>query len=71
MASDSILWTIKFRNGNIKRFKFPIRTTIPGQMDIYSENITVDMSKIKEPGLYSHQARVDVLPVPTEVIPAA
>ncbi|MCH8076362.1 MAG: adenylyl-sulfate reductase subunit beta [SAR324 cluster bacterium] len=71
MASDSILWTIKFRNGNIKRFKFPIRTTIPGQVDKYSENITVDMSKIKEPGLYSHQARGDVLPVPTEAIPAA
>ncbi len=26
-GSDSIMWTIKFRNGTIKRFKFPIRTT--------------------------------------------
>jgi adenylylsulfate reductase subunit B len=26
-SADSIMWTIKFRNGNLKRFKFPIRTT--------------------------------------------
>ena len=26
-GTDSIMWTIKFRNGNMKRFKFPIRTT--------------------------------------------
>jgi adenylylsulfate reductase subunit B len=25
-SSDSIMWTVKFRNGNMKRFKFPIRT---------------------------------------------
>jgi len=30
-SSDSIMWTIKFRNGSIKRFKFPIRTTAEGQ----------------------------------------
>jgi adenylylsulfate reductase, subunit B len=29
-SSDSIMWTIKFRNGNLKRFKFPIRTTPEG-----------------------------------------
>lgn len=29
-SSDSILWTIKFRNGTLKRFKFPIRTTPEG-----------------------------------------
>jgi adenylylsulfate reductase subunit B len=30
-ATDSIMWTVKFRNGNIKRFKFPIRTTSEGK----------------------------------------
>ena len=25
------MWTVKFRNGTIKRFKFPIRTTPEGQ----------------------------------------
>jgi adenylylsulfate reductase subunit B len=32
-SSDSILWSIKFRNGNLKRFKFPIRTTAEGSAD--------------------------------------
>lgn len=29
-GSDSIMWTVKFRNGDLKRFKFPIRTTEEG-----------------------------------------
>jgi adenylylsulfate reductase subunit B len=30
-ATDSIMWTVKFRNGMLKRFKFPTRTTPEGQ----------------------------------------
>ncbi len=30
-SSDSIMWTVKFRNGMLKRFKFPIRTTPEGE----------------------------------------
>jgi adenylylsulfate reductase subunit B len=26
------MWTIKFRNGSVKRFKFPIRTTAEGSI---------------------------------------
>jgi adenylylsulfate reductase subunit B len=29
-STDSIMWTVKFRNGNLKRFKFPIRSTPEG-----------------------------------------
>ena len=29
-GSEDIMWTIKFRNGSLKRFKFPIRTTPEG-----------------------------------------
>ena len=29
-STDSILWSVKFRNNMIKRFKFPIRTTPEG-----------------------------------------
>ncbi len=32
-SSDSILWSVKFRNGQIKRFKFPIRTTPEGSVE--------------------------------------
>jgi adenylylsulfate reductase subunit B len=27
------MWTIQFRNGNLQRFKFPIRTTPEGSID--------------------------------------
>jgi adenylylsulfate reductase, subunit B len=32
-STDSIMWTIKFRDGMLKRFKFPIRTTPEGEAD--------------------------------------
>ncbi len=32
-STDSIMWTVKFRNGSIKRFKFPIRTTEEGKAE--------------------------------------
>lgn len=34
-SSADIMWTVKFRNGNIKRFKFPIRTTAEGTANEY------------------------------------
>jgi len=34
-GSDSIMWTVKFRNGKLKRFKFPIRTTPEGSIKPY------------------------------------
>ena len=34
-SADSIMWTVKFRNGNVKRFKFPIRTTAEGSIKPY------------------------------------
>jgi adenylylsulfate reductase, subunit B len=32
-GSEDIMWTIKFRDGSIKRFKFPIRTNEEGSAD--------------------------------------
>jgi adenylylsulfate reductase subunit B len=32
-GSEDIMWTIKFRNGMVKRFKFPIRTTEEGKAE--------------------------------------
>ncbi len=34
-SSDSIMWTIKFRDGKLKRFKFPTRTVPEGSIKIY------------------------------------
>jgi adenosine phosphosulfate reductase beta subunit len=44
-GSDSIMWTIKFRNGTLKRFKFPIRTTAEGSIDPYGGKPMPKMSK--------------------------
>ena len=30
-STQDIMWTVKFRNGQVKRFKFPIRTTEEGK----------------------------------------
>jgi len=32
-GSEDIMWTVKFRNGTLKRFKFPIRTTPEGKAE--------------------------------------
>ncbi|MCB0048279.1 MAG: adenylyl-sulfate reductase subunit beta, partial [Caldilinea sp.] len=34
-TDNAIMWTIKFRDGEIKRFKFPVRTTPVGSIDPY------------------------------------
>ena len=46
-GTDSIMWTIKFRNGNVKRFKFPIRTTVEGSIDPYRAKPAADMAEIE------------------------
>jgi adenylylsulfate reductase subunit B len=57
-GSDTIMWTIKFRDGMIKRFKFPIRTVEEGKVSITdgAQNCQADISKIKKQGLYTQQA---------------
>ena len=54
-GSDSIIWTIKFRNGNIKRFKFPTRTTVEGSIDPYAGKPPVNMAEIEDDSkLFTH-----------------
>jgi len=61
-GSDSIMWTVKFRNGKLKRFKFPIRTTPEGSVDPYAGVPEADMSKIKDPGFCTHQGEGKEMP---------
>jgi adenylylsulfate reductase subunit B len=35
LGTEDVMWTCKFRNGTIKRFKFPIRTTPEGTANAY------------------------------------
>jgi adenylylsulfate reductase subunit B len=37
LGTEDVMWTCKFRNGNIKRFKFPIRTTPEGSANAYQD----------------------------------
>lgn len=45
-AGESIVWTIKFRNGEVKRFKFPVRTTPPGSADPYGGEPKAELADI-------------------------
>jgi adenylylsulfate reductase subunit B len=60
-ASDSIMWTIKFRNGNVKRFKFPIRTTAEGSIDPYAGKPAADMSKLDQPGFFNSEGALPTI----------
>ena len=54
-GTDSIMWTIKFRNGTMKRFKFPIRTTAEGSADPYGGKPAAIMAEIEEHSkLFTH-----------------
>ncbi|HQV47604.1 MAG TPA: hypothetical protein PL109_14285, partial [Nitrospira sp.] len=52
-GSDSIMWTIKFRNGTLKRFKFPIRTTSEGSIDPYGGKPMPKMADLDKPGVFT------------------
>jgi adenylylsulfate reductase subunit B len=54
-ATDSIMWTLKFRNGMLKRFKFPIRTTEEGQAKPFDHYPTGD-DDLKSPTLMCEPA---------------
>lgn len=63
-GSDSIMWTVKFRNGNIKRFKFPIRTKPEGSVDPYAGTGEADIANIKTMTLFTELANGVTLPTP-------
>jgi adenylylsulfate reductase subunit B len=52
-GSDSIMWTIKFRNGTLKRFKFPIRTTPEGSIDPYGGKPEANMADISKTNTFT------------------
>jgi adenylylsulfate reductase subunit B len=54
-ATDSIMWTLKFRNGMLKRFKFPTRTTEEGKAQPFDQYPTGD-DELKSPTLMSEPA---------------
>jgi adenylylsulfate reductase subunit B len=60
MGTEDVMWTCKFRNGLIKRFKFPIRTTPEGEANAYADLKGKDL----ESGLLSTE-EADGYTIPT------
>jgi adenylylsulfate reductase subunit B len=63
-SSDSIMWTVKFRNGQIKRFKFPIRTTPEGSAKP-DGGWETGSDDLKSPVLFTEPASLWLKEVPT------
>jgi adenylylsulfate reductase, subunit B len=54
-AAQSISWTIKFRNGHVKRFTFPTRLTTEGSIDPYAGRPAADLSELgRDDLLFTH-----------------
>jgi adenylylsulfate reductase subunit B len=47
------MWTIKFRNGVVKRFKFPIRTTAEGSIDPFGGKPMPKLADIGTTGTFT------------------
>lgn len=71
-GTDAIMWTAKYRDGQMKRFKFSIRTTPWGSIDPFKDSPTPPMDAVKKQDLYAEGKwlMVDRLPVPAKNQPA-
>ena len=54
-STDSIMWTVKFRNGSLKRFKFPIRTTEEGKA-VPAGGFETGSDDLQDPVLFTEPA---------------
>ena len=52
-GTDSIMWTVKFRSGTLKRFKFPINLRPDGISDPYAGMPEANFDDIKKPGFFN------------------
>ena len=53
-GSDSIMWTVKFRNGTLKRYKFPIRLVEEGSItDPYAGMPEPNYDEVNKPGFFN------------------
>lgn len=50
-----IQWSIQFRNGVVKEFEFPVRTTEPGSINPSAGKPVADKSKLEDPGFFCNE----------------
>jgi len=60
-GSDSIMWTIQFRNGNVKRFKFPIRTTAEGSIDPYGNKPQPNIADLASQNFFTEEGELPTI----------
>jgi adenylylsulfate reductase subunit B len=65
MGTEDVMWTCKFRNGLIKRFKFPIRTTPEGTANAYKNMKAKDLDS---PLLSTEEADGYKMPRPAALV---
>jgi adenylylsulfate reductase subunit B len=63
-SSDNIMWTVKFRNGSVKRFKFPIRTTEEGKAEP-AGGYVADQDDLNNEVLFTEPASIGLDEFPT------
>ncbi len=51
-GTDSIMWTVKFRSGALKRFKFPIRLIPEGTIDPYAGKPEPNYDNLKKQDVF-------------------
>ncbi|MBI4493086.1 MAG: adenylyl-sulfate reductase subunit beta [Chloroflexi bacterium] len=64
-GTDSIMWTLRYRNGQMKRFKFPIRTTAWGSTDPFGGMSQPDAADLKSASLCGDERYLGVPALPT------
>lgn len=63
-GTDSIMWAVKYRDGQLKRFKFPIRTTAWGSIEAYRDVAPPSRDDLKRPGVSGWEKYLGVAMVP-------
>jgi len=65
-GTEDIMWTVKFRNGSLKRFKFPIRTTQEGSaVPDGGFKTAPEADDLKSPVLFTEPESLRVPELPT------
>lgn len=64
-GTDSIMWTVKFRDGQTKRFKYPIRTTPWGSIEPHSGLAEANIADLKAPGVCGNERYLGVPALPS------
>ncbi len=64
-GTDAIMWAVKFRDGTLKRFRFPIRTTPWGSIEPHAGMADPQLADLKTPALSQEDKYlgVETLPV--------